>query len=125
MTANEDGGFKRANEILGILIALFILLLCVTKCNAQTKQVARYDTIPCQNERIVKYISTTSPTGKVRYYAYYKEDTGFTDFVQCSQSIIDYIKMCEDNNVKPSLAIRLKNGRVQSMIRYRPKIKIK
>lgn len=127
MTTNDNFDFKRANTILGVLIAMILALVWVQKCSAQTKQTARYDTIPCKTECIVKYITMTNEkTGKVRYYAFYADDsTKIKELVQCPQTVFDYVKMCADNKIEPSLGIKLKNGQIQSLIRYRPKIVLK
>lgn len=127
MTTDDNFNFKRANIILGIILSMVIALFCTQKCTAQTKQTARYDTIPCKTECIVKYITMTNEkTGKIHYYAFYADkEHNIKELVQCPQSVFDYVKMCTDNKIDPSLGIKLKNGQIQSLIRYRSKIILK
>lgn len=90
-------------------------------CHAQ--RTAQYDTIQCHYEHINKFIEKPSNSGKsTRIYAVYTDSkNAILDFIPVSKSVYEYIQMCKEYNMTPSLAIRLKNGVIHSIIRYKPK----
>lgn len=103
------------------LFLLVLLLVCVTKCHAQTK-TAIIDTMACDVTCIDKYVSETSSTGKTKYYAVYNDyKKDISELIPVSQSVMTYIKLCDTNKITPSLGIRLRNGQISSLIRYRAK----
>lgn len=113
----EDSRF-----ILGLLIALAILFFSAVRCCAQTKTKAQIDTMMCHTECIDKYVEATSSTGKVRYYAVYNDTKNdISELISVPQSVMNYIKLCEDNKIKPSLGIKLRNGQINSLIKYKPR----
>ena len=115
---NQDG----PRIILGGIVALIILLFAVSKCNAQTAQKPQLDTMACNVTCIDKYIEEKTSTGKVRYYAVYNDDKkDISELIPVTQNVMSYIRLCDENNIKPSLGIKLKNGQIQSLIRYKPK----
>lgn len=108
--------------ILGLLIALAILFFSAVRCCAQTKTKAQIDTMMCHTECIDKYVEATSSTGKVRYYAVYNDTKNdISELISVPQSVMNYIKLCEDNKIKPSLGIKLRNGQINSLIKYKPR----
>lgn len=108
--------------ILGLLIALAILFFSAVRCCAQTKTKAQIDTMMCHIECIDKYVEATSSTGKVRYYAVYNDTKNdISELISVPQSVMNYIKLCEDNKIKPSLGIKLRNGQINSLIKYKPR----
>lgn len=102
-----------------ILIGLFVL--GVTKSCAQTKNV-QVDTILCKTECIEKYIEEKTNTGKTKYYAIYNDTKNdISELIPVSQSVMSYIKLCGENHIKPSLGIKLRNGQINSIIRFKPR----
>lgn len=104
-----------------VLLVLFwlIVLLCVTAhCNAQ-KQTAYYDTCYCHVEYIKKYVQQPSTSGKtIKIYAVYNSPD-IHELIPVSKTTFEYIKLCDSNGIKPSLGIKLRNGQIHSIIRYR------
>ena len=102
----------------GILLLLFIL--SVVKGCAQTK--AQYDTVMCKIECIDKYVEEKTTSGKIRHYAIYNDTKNdISELIPVSQSVLSYIKTCEANNIRPSLGIKLKDGQISSIIRFKNK----
>nr|DAM86537.1 MAG TPA: IS66 C-terminal element [Caudoviricetes sp.] len=123
----ENNCFWAKITLVVALIVMFIGL-CVTKCNAQSysqKPKAQYDTVYCNAKYIVKYTSTTTSTGKLRYFAVYKDTANkINELIPVSQTVYDYIQTCKANGIEPSLGIKLKNGQISSLIRFKPVLRI-
>ena len=107
----------------GHYIGLFIIVALFTfgtiRACAQT-QKAQYDTILCKNECIDKYVEERTKTGKKKFYAIYNDTKNdSSELIPVSQNVMSYIKMCEENKIKPSLGIKLRNGQISSIIRYK------
>lgn len=101
-------------------IILIILIMVPTKCVAQ--QTAQIDTVLCKTECIVKLMSTTTEKGKTRLYAVYKDPSAnIEEIISISKTTMDYINMCKQNGINPTLGIRLRNGVISSIIRVKPK----
>lgn len=119
---SKKNDFEDPRFILGLLIALAILFFSAVRCCAQTKTKAQIDTMMCHTECIDKYVEATSSTGKVRYYAVYNDTKNdISELISVPQSVMNYIKLCEDNKIKPSLGIKLRNGQINSLIKYKPR----
>lgn len=119
---SKKNDFEDPRFILGLLIALAILFFSAVRCCAQTKTKAQIDTMMCHTECIDKYVEATSSTGKVRYYAVYNDTKNdISELISVPQSVMNYIKLCEDNKIKPSLGIKLRNGQISSLIKYKPR----
>lgn len=119
---SKKNDFEDPRFILGLLIALAILFFSAVRCCAQTKTKAQIDTMMCHTEYIDKYVEATSSTGKVRYYAVYNDTKNdISELISVPQSVMNYIKLCEDNKIKPSLGIKLRNGQINSLIKYKPR----
>lgn len=102
-------------------VCIICLLLFLSKCHIHAQKNAVIDTIPCTIECIQKYI-TKSTEKSVRIYAVYNDkQCGIADIIPVSKSVYEYIVLCQDNGIKPSLGIRLKNGQITSIIKYKPK----
>lgn len=88
-------------------------------CHAQ--QTAQYDTILCHYEHIDKFIE--KPAGKsTRIFAVYTDQKrAILDFIPVSKSVYEYIMMCKEYKITPSLGIRLKNGEIYSIVRLKRK----
>ena len=103
------------------LVVIIILLLLTSKCHAQQK--AAIDTMVCKVECIKQIVQQPSSNGKtVKYMAVYiDKNIGFSEIIPISKSVVDYINMCKQFSVYPTLGIRLRNGVITSIVRYKIK----
>ena len=103
------------------LVVIIILLLLTSKCHAQQK--AAIDTMVCKVECIKQIIQQPSSNGKtVKYMAVYiDKKIGFSEIIPISKSVVDYINVCKQFFVNPTLGIRLRNGVITSIVRYKIK----
>ena len=100
-------------------VVLICVLLFLSKCHAHAQKNAIIDTIPCKVECIQKYI-TKSTEKSVRIYAIYNDkQSGIADIIPVSKSVYEYIVLCQDNGIKPSLGLRLRNKQIVSIIRFK------
>lgn len=105
-----------------IAFIMMIMLLFTKNVFGQTKTTVKPDTVLCKTECIVKYVQTETKSGKVKTYAVYKDEkNNIAELIPVSQSVLDYVKLCDQNNLKPTLGIKVKNGQIVSLIRYKPK----
>lgn len=109
----------RFNYFLGMLL-LLLLLIYAARCSAQTQQ-AQLDTVLCKVNCIDKFIEAPTANGKsTRIFAVYNDEAeGISELIPVSKTVYQYIKMCKDNNLKPSLGIKLRNGQISGIIRYK------
>ena len=106
---------------LGLIALLVILFLICTRACAQNAK-ARIDTMYCNPTCIEKYITTTTESGKIKIFAVYNsKQQDVSDIIPVPQSVYTYIKVCKQNGITPSLAIRLRNGIITGLMRYKPK----
>lgn len=103
------------------LIVIILLLLLTSKCHAQQK--AAIDTMVCKVECIKQIVQQPSSNGKtVKYMAVYVDKSaGFSEIIPISKSVVDYINVCKQFSVEPTLGIRLRNGVITSIVRYKIK----
>lgn len=104
----------------GFWIGLFMIIAMLVYthgCKAQTK--AQYDTVIVKNECVKQFVTKQTNSGKTKIYAVYA-DKNISDLIPVSQTVFDYIVTCKKYGVRPSLAIKLRNGRISSMIHYQP-----
>ena len=103
------------------LVVIIILLLLTSKCHAQQK--AAIDTMVCKVECIKQIIQQPSSNGKtVKYMAVYiDKKIGFSEIIPISKNVVDYINVCKQFSVDPTLGIRLRNGVITSIVRYKIK----
>ena len=116
--------YEKPNHSSGPLIAMvivIILLLMTSKCHAQQKAVI--DTMACKVECIKQIVQQPSSNGKtVKYMAVYiDKKIGFSEIIPISKSVVDYINVCKQFSVEPTLGIRLRNGVITSIVRYKIK----
>lgn len=104
------------------LVVIVILLLMTSKCHAQ-QQKAVIDTMVCKVECIKQIVQSPSSNGKsVKYMAVYiDKSAGFSEIIPVSKSVVDYISMCKQFSIEPTLGIRLRNGVITSIVRYKIK----
>ena len=103
------------------IVVIVILLLMTSKCQAQQKAVI--DTMICKVECIKQIVQQPSSNGKtVKYMAVYiDKSAGFSEVIPISKSVVDYINTCKQFSIEPTLGIRLRNGVITSIIRYKIK----
>ena len=105
-----------------IAFIMMIMLLFTKNVFGQTKTTVKPDTVLCKTECIVKYVQSETKSGKTKVYAVYKDEkNNIAELIPVSQSVLDYVKLCDQNNLKPTLGIKVKNGQIVSLIRYKPK----
>ena len=92
-----------------------------SKCRAQQK--AAIDTMACKVECIKQIVQKPSANGKtVKYMAVYVDKSaGFSEIIPISKSVVDYISTCKQFSIEPTLGIRLRNGVITSIVRYKIK----
>ena len=92
-----------------------------SKCNAQQK--AAIDTMTCKVECIKQIVQKPSANGKtVKYMAVYVDKSaGFSEIIPISKNVVDYISTCKQFSIEPTLGIRLRNGVITSIVRYKIK----
>ena len=114
---------KPDNHNSGWIIAIIIimmLLISTAKCHAADP--VKIDTMLCKTECIQKIIQQTSPKGTIRYYAVYNDPSiRFSEIIPISKSVMEYIQLCKQYSIKPTLGIKLRNGVVSGIIRYKIK----
>lgn len=103
------------------IIAIAIMLIISAKCRAADP--VRVDTMICKVSCIKKIVEQPTSNGKsTKFYAVYNDaKAGFSEVIPISKSVVDYINMCKQYSVEPTLGIRLRNGVISSIIRYKIK----
>lgn len=103
------------------IVVIVILLLMTSKCHAQQKAVI--DTMVCKVECIKQIVQQPSSNGKtVKYLAVYVDKSAkFSEVIPISKSVVDYINTCKQFSIEPTLGIRLRNGVISSIVRYKIK----
>ena len=114
---------KPDNHNSGWIIAIIIimmLLISTAKCHAADP--VKIDTMLCKTECIQKIIQQTSKKGTISYYAVYNDPSiKFSEIIPISKSVMEYIQLCKQYSIKPTLGIKLRNGVVSGIIRYKIK----
>ena len=103
------------------IVVIMILLFMTSKCRAQQK--AAIDTMACKVECIKQIVQKPSANGKtVKYLAVYVDKSAeFSEIIPISKSVVDYISTCKQFSIEPTLGIRLRNGAITSIVRYKIK----
>lgn len=103
------------------LVIVVLLLLLTSKCHAQQK--AAIDTMVCKVECIKQIVQQPSSNGKtVKYVAVYVDKpAGFSEVIPIPKSVVDYINTCKQFSIAPNIGIRLRNGVITSIVRYKIK----
>lgn len=125
---NKDNNNNFFENTLMVLFVLVILFGVVTRCSAQrVQQKAVYDTVVCDQSCIQKYVQIPNEkTGKVHIYAVYKDDThGIGELIPVSQSVFEYIQVSKQYGLKPQLGIKLRNGKISSIIKCQTLIRVR
>ena len=124
ITLYQDPENNNGNNVWAIVFILILLLLaCTIKCSAQKTQV---DTIYCNPTCVIRYVQIEGSTGKMRTYAVYKDvKNNIQDLIPVSQSVMEYIKLCKQNGIESTLGIRIRNGQISSLVKYKNKFIVK
>lgn len=102
------------------LVIITLMLFATAKCHAVNP--VKVDTMLCKTECIQKIVQKTSPKGTIRYYAVYSDPSiKFSEIIPISKTVMEYMQMCKQYSIKPTLGIKLRNGIVSSIIRYKIK----
>ena len=113
----EKPGHNGSEWVIAIVMVV-MMLFCTAKCHAADQ--VKVDTMVCKTECIQKIIQKTSSKGTVRYYAVYNDPSiKFAEIIPISKTVMDYIEMCNQNSIRPTLGIKLRNGVVSTIIRYK------
>ena len=111
---------KNSPGPLVAFVIIIILLLMSSKCHAQQKAVI--DTMVCKVECIKQIVQQPSNGKTVKYMAaYIDKSAGFSEIIPISKSVVDYINTCKQFSIEPTLGIRLRNGVITSIVRYKIK----
>ena len=110
---NEDKWWLAA---LLVLLLLYVANAFFNPLRAQ-KVVDVKDTIPCNTHGIKKVLEKQTPKS-IKYYAVYN-DGEIQEIIYMSKTTKEYIDMCRENGIRPSLGIQLKNGQILSIVRYK------
>ena len=112
---------KHSPDPLIAIIVIMILLFITSKCHAQQKAVI--DTMTCKVECIKQIVQKPSANGKtVKYLAVYVDKSArFSEIIPISKNVVDYINTCKQFSLEPTLGIRLRNGVITSIVRYKIK----
>ena len=116
----EKPGGNNSGWIIAIIV-IIILLTSTAKCHAADP--VKVDTMVCKTECIKQIVKKPSANGKsVKLYAVYVDNSiKFSEIIPISKSVVDYIETCKQFSIKPTLGIRLRNGVVSSIVRYKIK----
>lgn len=103
------------------IIIIAIMLIISAKCHADTP--VKVDTMICKVDCIKKIVEQPISNGKsTKFYAVYNDTkAGFSEVIPISKNVVDYINMCKQYSVQPTLGIKLRNGVISSIIRYKIK----
>ena len=124
ITLYQDPENNNGNNVWAIVFILILLLLaCTIKCSAQK---AKVDTVYCNPTCVIRYVQIEGSTGKMRTYAVYKDvKNNIQDLIPVSQSVMEYIKLCKQNGIESTLGIRIRNGQISSLVKYKNKFIVK
>ena len=111
--------------LLTLIIIILLLLLSIKCCAQTTRQTTTIDTVVCKVSCIQKIVEISNTNGKVKTFAVYiDKDNNIDELIPVSSSVLDYVKLCNQNSITPTLGIRLRNSQISSIIRYRQKFRI-
>ena len=122
MTRTDNDELDPGHKFGLLLIIAAMIFVTIRSC----AQTAQYDTVVIKYHNIERIISQTSEKGKTRYYAVYNDkQENISELIPVPKNVLSYINACKQNNIKPALAVRLKNGIIVGLIRYKTKYIIK
>lgn len=105
---------------IGLVLLIMFLVFSIQKCKAQT---AQYDTVHVNRNDIAFFITKNTAKSE-RIYAVFQSKE-IQDLVLVPKTVYEYIELCDQNKITPNLGVKLKNGQIVSVIKYKPKYVIK
>lgn len=105
-----------------IVTLVLVFLFHAFMCRAQRTQVPT-DTIPLSFNN-VKGIRVKQTKSSEKYYIVYNFGE-FADVLPTNRTTVDYISICKDANVKPSLGLIVKNNRFVRIVKLDHKVLLK
>lgn len=107
--------------MFAVIFMLFILASTYPAAvNAQTKQPAIVDTIECHYACIKRMVEKPTANGKTKTYAVYDcKHLHIQDIIPVSKTTMDYIALCRENDIVPSLGIRVRNSQITSIVKIK------
>ena len=95
------------------------MMTCIV-CTAATKNDVVLDTVVCHYECIDRIVSEQTKSGKTKYFAVYNDTKNdISELIPVPETVVIYIMTCKENKIKPNLAIKLRNGVISGLIRYK------
>ena len=58
-------------------------------------------------------------------FSYKDVKNNIQDLIPVSQSVMEYIILCTKNGIEPTLGIRIRNGQISSLVKYKNKFIVK
>ena len=117
---NDEECSKKEERLfisLILIMAAILIAISITKCNAQSK--ARVDTIAIEYNCIKNYI-VDDKQAKPKIYVVYKDSINdIEEIISMSMSTYEYVCNCIQYRIRPTLGIRLRNGQITSIVKYR------
>jgi len=106
-------------------IAAFVTVLLLWLLNAfwNPTRAQKLDTLTISASNIERIIEKKTPK-TIRYYALYR-DSQIEEIIPIGKSDIQYLEDCKTYDIKPALGIKLKDGKIVSIIRRDRTLKIK
>lgn len=100
-------------------VAAIIVLALLWFVNAfwSPARAQKLDTIQINHTNIQKIVQK-STAKSIRYYAVYEDGT-FSDIIPIGKTVIEYLETCKEYNLRPQLGIKLKDGQIVSIVRYK------
>lgn len=118
MTRTDNNELDPGHKFGLLLIIAAMIFVTIRSC----AQTAQYDTVVIKYHNIERIVSQ----GTTRYYAVYNDkQENISELIPVPKNVLSYINACKQNNIKPALAVRLKNGIIVGLIRYKTKYIIK
>lgn len=103
------------------IAALVVLMLLWFAAWFNPLRAQEKDTIPCKVECIKKFLAQQTPK-TTRYYVVYK-DSMIEEIIPIGKAVREYITMCKENGINPSLGIYVKDGKIVSIVRRKKRYK--
>lgn len=118
MTTNAQQSNIPPGFWIGLLLFIIAILLFPVKCHADSK----YDTIAINTSHIKKFVKIQDKRTKI-YAVYTDAIQNINELIPVSESVYNYVKLCEVNKITPNIGIKLKDGYIVSLIKIKHKYK--
>lgn len=97
-------------------VAAIIVVIALFMLNAFSARAQKLDTLRINPSCITKVIEKKTPKS-TRYYAVYNDGEKIQDIIPIGKTVLEYVQVCRENQIKPSLGIKLKDGRITSIVK--------